>query len=383
MTRISGHGVRPTRRSFLRAAGVGAGAVGGSALFSRPSTAREEPSGYLVFTYDDGTIEDYEKTFRVHQEYDAPACLAASPGRLGSSEDWLDSDQLQEMYDAGWEVMSHTIEHRAIGEIRITEDVQAGDTEVAVAAHRHGRFPGDPIVLLDDDDNAVEAVVAGRGGSGDDQYLELEEPIDASISGADCYVRYTDEFTHEILSESKARLEAIVGEGQVTGFVYPYERHDGLASEIVPEYYEATPRAFTGNGLNPTRVSDPFTISREYYEEDRMDEDGLARFLDRVANEPDFGILASHSSYDTLTEERIATAIEMARERDIEIVTLQEALDTFGVVEAPDRSVEVADTDVDEEVDPDDDGSAKGEDEEEEPKGLFDRVVAFIRSLFD
>lgn len=382
MTRISGHGVRPTRRSFLRAAGVGTVAVGGSALFSMPASAQEEPSGYLVFTYDDGTIEDYEKTFRVHREYDAPACVAASPGLLGSSDEWLDADQLREMYDAGWEVMSHTLKHRALGEIRITEDVEAGDTEVAVAAHRHGRFPGDPIVLLDADGNATEAVVAGRGGSGDDQYLELEEPIDASISGADRYVRYTDEFTHEILSESKARLEEIVGEGQVTGFVYPYERHDGLAAEIVPDYYETTPRAFMGDGLNPTDVSDPFTISREYFEEDRMDEDDLARFLDRVANEPDFGILASHSSYDALTEERIATAIEMARERDIEIVTLQEALDTFGVVEAPDRSVEGADADVDED-DPEEGDSKDGENGEEEPRGLFDRIVAFIESLFD
>lgn len=380
MTRISGHGVRPTRRSFLRAAGIGAAAIGSSALFSEPSSAQEEPSGYLVFTYDDGTIEDYEKTFRIHREYDAPACLAASPGRLGASNDWLDADQLREMYDAGWEVMSHTIEHRAIGEIRITEDVEVGDTEIAVAAHRHGRYPGDPIALLDADGNVAEAVVVGRGGSGDDQYLELEEPIDADVSGPDCYVRYTDEFTREILAESKARLEEIVGEGQVTGFVYPYERHDGLAAEIVPEYYETTPRAFMGDGLNPTHVSDPFTISRQYFEEGRMDEDELAQFLDQVANEPDFGILASHSSYDTLTEERIATAIEMARERNIEIVTLQEALDTFGVVEAPDRSVEVADTnaDADEEQDPE-----EKKEEEEESLGLFDRIVAFIRSLFD
>jgi hypothetical protein len=95
-----------------------------------------------------------------------------------------------------------------------------------------------------------------------------------------------------------------------------------------------------------------------------------------------FADLLAEEDHERVVES-IATALEMARERDIEIVTLQEALDTFGVVEAPDRSVEVADTDVDEEVDPNDDGSARGEDEEEEPKGLFDRVVAFIRSLFD
>ncbi|WP_336342965.1 polysaccharide deacetylase family protein [Halalkalicoccus ordinarius] len=325
-----------------------------------------EPAGYLVFTYDDGTIEDYEKTFRVHEEYDVPGCVAASPGMLGSSDDWVDPAQLREMYDAGWEVLSHTIKHRAIGEISVTEDVEAGDTEIAVASNRHGRYAGDPVALLDAEGIVAEAVVAGRNGSGDGQYIELEEPIETDVSGDDCYVRYTDEFTREILAESKAQLEEIVGEDQVTGFVYPYERHDGLAAEIVPEYYETTPRAFTGNGLNPSHGSDPFSISREYYEEGRMNEEELATFLDTVANEPDFGILASHSSYDTLTEERISTAIEMALERDIAIVTLQEALDVFGIVEAPDRSTEAADENADETDAPEETESQEREEDEEE-----------------
>ena len=370
------------RRSFLRTA-VGA-AVLGSALLTRPASAQpdadDEPAGYLVFTYDDGTIEDYEKTFRVHEEYDVPGCVAASPGMLGSSNDWLDPDQLREMYGAGWEVLSHTIKHRAIGEIPITEDVEVGDTEIAVTSNRHGRYPGDPVVLLDAEGIVAEAVVAGRSGSGDGQYIELEEPIETDVSGDDCYVRYPDEFTREILAESKAQLEEIVGEDQVTGFVYPYERHDGLAAEIVPEYYETTPRAFTGNGLNPSHGSDPFSISREYYEEGRMNEEELAAFLDTVANEPDFGILASHSSYDTLTEERISTAIEMALERDIAIVTLQEALDVFGIVEAPDRSAEIVDeVDAPEETE----RQEREGDEEERPEGLFDRFVAFVELLFD
>lgn len=384
------------RRSFLRAT-TGA-AVLGSALLARPASAQtdadenedDEPAGYLVFTYDDGSIEDYEKTFRVHEEYDAPGCVAASPGMLGSSDDWIDPDQLGEMYDAGWEVLSHTVKHRAIGEIPITEDVEAGDTEIAVASNRHGRYSGDPIVLLDAEGIVAEAIVAGRGKHGDDQYIELEEPIGATVSPAtDCHVRYTDEFTHEILAESKAQLEEIVGEDQVTGFVYPYERHDGLAREIVPEYYETTPRAFTGNGLNPSHGSDPFSISREYYEEGRMSEAELAAFLDTVATEPDFGILASHSSYDTLTEERIATAIEMALERDIEIVTLQEALDIFGIVEAPDRVERSSDgTDGRNETDASDGENGEGENngestEKEEEAGLFDRIASFLQSLFD
>jgi hypothetical protein len=391
MTRPSRAGL--PRRSFLRT--TAGAAVAGSLLVSgsTPAAADEdEPAGYLVITYDDGPIEDYELTFQVHQEYGVPGCVAACPGLMDSddSDDWLHPDQLREMYDAGWEVMSHTVDHRAVGEIPITENVTEGDVEIPVASNLHGRIEGDPIVLFDDDGNRTEATVAGRGGSGDGQYIELQEPIDVSLSPEnDARERYTDEFTERILADSQARLEEIVGDGQVTGFIYPYERHDGLAEELVPEYYETTPRAHQGNGLNPTYAGvDPFTISREYYEEDRMTEEEIAEFLDQVANEPDFGILGAHSHYDTVTEERIATTIEMALERDIEIVTLQEALDTFGVVEAPERTERDADetsgTDDDEDdEDADTDPDADEDEDEEESEGLFDRILSLFRSLFD
>lgn len=386
MTRTSRDGL--PRRSFLRT--TAGAAVAGSALLSGSASAQtdaDEPAGYLVITYDDGPIEDYELTFQVHQEYDVPGCVAACPGLMESddADDWLHPDQLREMYDAGWEVMSHTVDHRAVGEVPLAGDVEEGDVEIPVESTLHGRFEGDPLALFDDEGTETEAIVTGRGGSGDGQYLELEEPIDVALAAANgARVRYSDEFTREILADSQAQLEEIVGEGQVTGFVYPYERHDGLAEELVPEYYEVTPRAHRGNGLNPTYAGvDPFTLSRNYYEEDRMSEAEIAEFLDQVANEPDFGILGAHSHYDTVTEERIATTIEMALERDIEIVTLQEALDTFGIVEAPERdegSIDdgTDDSDAEDDGDPDDGDP----DEDDESMGLLDRIVSFFRSLF-
>lgn len=395
MRRVSHSGI--PRRSFLRSIASGAVAAG-SALLPGSTLAQantdDKSVNYLVITYDDGPIEDYELTFPVHQDYDVPGCVAACPGRL-DSDDSLNRDQLRAMYDAGWEVMSHTIDHRAIGEVQLTGDVAEGDTEIAVQSNVHGQYEGDPLALFDDN-NETEATVVDRGESGDEQYLRLKEPIDVALSAANGgHVRYTRAFTREILSESKAQLEEIVGEDQVTGFVYPYERHDGLAAEVVPEYYEATPRAFMGNGLNATRESDPFSISREYYEEDRMDEDEIARFLDRVVTEPVFGILASHSQYDTLTEERIKTTIKMALERDIEIVTLQEALDTFDIVEAPKRTKETDDTGKTDEPNDEIDDTEKTDEPNDETNdadtnnsddeglmGLFNRIVSFFRSLF-
>lgn len=380
--------LRRTRRSFLRTASAGAALLSGSAVVSGTGAAQEddenedEPAGYLVFVYDDSPAEDYHQTFHAHEEYDAPGCVAACPGLMDTTEDWLYSGQLEQMYDAGWEVMSHTLEHRALGEVPIVEDVEADDTEIYVDSNVHGRYEGDPLVVFDDDGSEAEATVIGQGEDDDGQYLELEEPLGESFTaGYETRVRYTDEFTDDVLAESQAQLEEIAGEGEVTGYVHTYERDDGLVGELVPEYYDAVPQD-DGVGLNPEHEPDPLDLSRRYFEEDAMDEAEIADFLDTIANEPDFGILSGHSHYDTLPPERVELAIEMAQERDIEIVTLQEALDQFDVLDAPDRDdtdgAEAEDADEADETGEADDAS----EDDDDSSGFFDSIADFFRTLF-
>lgn len=375
-------GTRADRRTFLRAVGAGTAAVGVSGALSGTGAAQDdeddEPAGYLSIVYDDSPIEDFEM-FQVHQEFDVPGCVAACPGLMNSSSDWLSTGHLQEMYEDGWEVMSHTIDHRALGEVPIEVDIQEDDTQIYPQTNTQGRFEGDPIVVFDEAGTEAEATVAGSGEDDTGQYIELEEPIGESFDAeTTTVVRYTDEFTEEIVTDSKAQLEEMVGEGQVTGWIYTYERADGLVGDLVPEHYGSTPRA-DNVGLNPEHDPDPYDLSRRYMEEDHMDEAEIEQFLDNIANEPDYGILSGHSQYETMTTERIEFVLEQARERDIEVVTVQEALDIFGVVDAPDRSEEDetpddADDDTDDESDEDAD--------EEESGGFFDRIVAFFRSLF-
>ncbi len=374
----------------MRAASAGAALLSGSAVVSSSGAAQEdaeddEPAGYLVFVYDDSPAEDYHQTFHAHEEYDAPGCVAACPGLMDTTEDWLYSGQLEQMYDAGWEVMSHTLEHRALGEVPIVEDVAADDAEIYVDSNVHGRYEGDPLVVFDDESEA-EATVVGQGEDADGQYLELEEPLGESFTaGYETRVRYTDEFTEEVLAESRTQLEEIAGEGEVTGYVHTYERDDGLVGELVSEYYEAVPQD-DGVGLNPEHEPDPLDLSRRYFEEDAMDEAEIADFLDTVANEPDFGILSGHSHYETLPPERVELAIEMAQERDIEIVTLQEALDRFDVLDAPEREGADEDGDSegseDSEADGDDGSDGNGDEEDEESSGFLDGIAEFFRTLF-
>lgn len=373
----------------MRTIGAGTTAIGAAGLsgIAGAQESNDEPAGYLSLIYDDGPAADYEM-FHLHQQYGAAGCTAACPGLINSSEDWLSSGRLLEMADNGWEIMSHTVDHRALGDTPIVEDIEAGDTRIYPDVNIHGRFEGDPIAVLDEE-TETEAVVAGNGEDDTGPYIELEEGIDTGFTASSSTrVRYTEEFLREILANSRAQLEEYVGEGQVTNLIYPYERADGLASELAPEYYVATPQR-DDIGLNPTHNPDPYSLGRRYMETDHMDEAEIETFLDTVANEPDYGILAGHSQYDTLPPERVEFVLQQARERNIEVVTVQEALDIFGVATEPERRPG--------EVEAGEGGSGGGSggngstgggsDPGEEPDdgdsmGLLERIVAFFRSLF-
>ncbi|WP_331235580.1 polysaccharide deacetylase family protein [Natronorarus salvus] len=367
-----------TRRGFLAAAGAGAVALGSTV----PAAA--EGDGMVVFVYDDSPVEDYTETYEVHQEYDAPGCIAACPGLMNSSEQWMADDQLAEMYEDGWEVQAHTIDHRNLGEVELTGAVSEGEMELPVASNLQGRFEGDPLVVFDGE-SEVEATVADRDGGGDAQYIVLEEGIGASFE-AGATVRYTDEFTDGILTDSKAMLEEAIGaEGVVTGHVHTYDRSQGYVGEAVGEFFDAVPNARgSGNGLLPDTNVDPLALSRQYYETDYMAEEEIDTFMASIANEPDFGILAGHSQFETLPTERVDLALSLAEEHGVRVVTLQEALAEFGVMEVPTPPTPTptpTPTSTENESD-DDAGSRDDNDDEGESMSLFERILAFLRSLF-
>ncbi len=418
-------GANSTRRTFMKAAGAGATAVGASALLPGSAAADDDDDDYdglLVFIYDDSPAEDYSKTYRVHREYDVPGVIGACPGLMEQgTSDWLLPGHAQAMHQDGWEFMSHTLIHRDLGEVAVLDDVEAGETEIPVQSNLAGRFEGDPIVFIDGD-REVEATVAGRREGSEEvdedddvdeedledeeeadetRYLVLEEGLEEDIS-SDAVVRYTDEFTSEILEESQAMLESWLSDqgGVVNGYVHTYDRYEGVQN-FVPEFYDSNPNAQPGRGgLNPEHDPDPLQLHRAYYQTDAMDDDELLSFLDNVASEPDFGILAAHSHFDSLPEERIEFAIEAALERNIKIVTMQEALHHLGVMEVQDEQIAArmeeddsegddgGDSDEDDDAGADDGGADdEGTDDGEaaadgDSEGFFDRIMAFLRSLF-
>lgn len=344
------------RRTYLKAATSGAIALTGVTGIGTVA-ASDGADNMLVLIYDDGHLEDYTEALPLHQEFDAPGCVAACPGLIGTDERWLTREQLDEIYDAGWEIMSHSIEHRALGEIPIQSDAIAGDTHIHVQSHRHGQFPGDPLLIFDNT-SEVTATVEGIATENGESYLVLEEPLEEDVLVAeDPWVRYTDEFTEWVLEESRDQLES--WGYPVTAYVHPYNRYDGFVSEVLPEYYDAVPNAGRAPSQIPISNVDPYHIGRATFETDRMTDEEVTAFIDAIAEDEVFGVLYGHTGYDTLPPERIEHTLEVAADRDVSVVTLQEALVELDILQEmpqpPDVQSENAGNDTD--------SDAHGEDE--------------------
>ncbi|MCO8244374.1 MULTISPECIES: polysaccharide deacetylase family protein [unclassified Haladaptatus] len=320
--------VNGSRRRFLRSAGVtGVALTAPVSLASR--AAAKSSSGKLVFIYDDSVAEDYTKTFPVHQDEGVPACSAAISGQLGE-KDRLTVKQLHEMSNAGWEVMSHTVHHRALGPLQLAEDASKGDTKVYERSNRHGDHPGDEVIISNGTKEET-VTIAGEGSDDTGEYVTLKNPLEKSFIADNSTMRYTDEILHSEIFDSKKQLEK---DGfDVTSMVLPYGINGQQAEAMIQKEYDALANAKIADGLNPITGFDPYHLSRAYFKPDSETKKKLGTYLDTVAKGDFLGILAGHSSYEDFDPKRVRTAIQMAKDRDIEILTLRDAMVDMGIIE--------------------------------------------------
>ncbi len=290
------------------------------------SSAIAESEGMVVFTYDDSPIEDYTLAYDVHQEYDAPGCVAACPGLMRTDDAYLEPGQLREMQADGWGVMSHTYYHRSLGRIRLNGPARAGDERLYVEANRHGAIEGDPLVIFDDNVE-TSATVAGRGSDSTGEYVQLADPLAETVA-ASGYVRYPESLMRDVLERSDDQLEAWGLD--VTGFVYTYGRYHGVIEDLVRDHHDAVANHRYGGGHNDLEGLDPTTMQRMYIETDKAGEDGIDAFMRTAADENVLSVVGAHSQFETFTEERPRYTLESALEHDLAIVTMDEALAELG-----------------------------------------------------
>jgi hypothetical protein len=314
-------GVRTSRRGLFRLGAAGLLAPVGAGTTAADDGSDGESNGRLVFIYDDSWREDWDQTFPVHQEEGVPACCAAVTEYVDTGWGLL-PEHLHEMESEGWEIMSHTASHGVVGNLYLTAPAEPDDRRLSLNASFLADHDGEPIVVADDD-GTVESVIAGGGEDENGFYLELEEPIGESFAAEETFVRFTDERIREEVVGSKEELEEMGVD--VDYFVSPFGRSEGLVEELVAEHYAGFANR-EGDGLNGLTEVDPYDLGRTSIDGRSSTETEIEGFYDRVAAGNYLGIVVGHSQFDETTEERVRFAIQEAKERNLEIVTLREAL---------------------------------------------------------
>ena len=323
-----------TRRGVLRSglAVAGVTAVAGTSVTATAS------NGKLVFTYDDGPVEDLTRTYRkAHRKEGVPGCSAVPSAEIGHKGK-LSAAQLRTLADAGWEIMSHTIHHRALTSIGVTHDIEPNDRKIYAETNIHGKIPGDTLLVTDGSESTT-VTVAGKGSDSQGEFVKLESAVGRAFKSSDGVTeRYTDNVLRDSLSGSKQQLEQYGV--TVTNIVMPYGGYGNRTQELVGEYYTAVANgglAIGGRGQinRPGKITLP-NLSRAMFRQGQMTYGEIGTYLDKVASADALGIFGGHSwERDQLSPKRIRTVIQMAKDRNIEIVTLRDALSKFGITNTP------------------------------------------------
>ncbi|UPM44434.1 polysaccharide deacetylase family protein [Halocatena salina] len=301
-----------------------------NAVEKRAIEASDPPeNGAVVFVYDDGPMTDYTQAFPAHQSYDAPATVGIVSEWVGRKNfmdrDWMGVTHLTDLVDAGWEIASHTAEHTTVGTYELVEDAAPNDERVYPTGVRHGFWtPKD--VELTDGDKTVRANAVGRGTDDTGRYVELADPVGDSFAAGEAVIRYPADVMKDALLGSKQRLEALGFD--VETFLAPYDDFDAWSQRFVDDYYIGVANGDHGSRINDPDEFSPYRTRRAYFIE-FTEPKFVQRDLDAIAERGALGVFGAHTHKDSVTEDRIRTTLEWIEQRDIEVVTLRDAIDIY------------------------------------------------------
>lgn len=74
----------------------------------------ELPEKPVLITFDDGDIDVYENAYPIMKQYGFVGTFYIVANRIGSDQ-FVNADQIKEMYDYGWEIGSHSYTHADMG----------------------------------------------------------------------------------------------------------------------------------------------------------------------------------------------------------------------------------------------------------------------------
>jgi len=281
--------------------------------------------GQLALVFDDGYAEDYADIYPVLDERGVPASLAIVPGWLGD-EAHLSATQLDELVDAGWEVVAHGRRHRYMQAHPLAADASAGDERLHLDSDHvfpgedHGLYPGDTFEVTDG--STTESHTLAEKGD-DEPVVSLEGTLGTDFAADETVFRPTADQIEDEVAGVRGEFGALGYDP--TTFALPYDAGDARVRRVVADEYDALVDA-TVRSLPSLPGTPPLGLSRYYLETSHMRLVEVETYLDEVAESGGLGILAGHTAWETVPPERVAAVVDAAHARDIEVTTVRDAV---------------------------------------------------------
>ena len=320
-----------SRRGFIKSAT--ATTLAGTVLTTEVSAKSKSGKGQLVIVYDDGPISDMEKAVPVHKDEDVPASLGIVPSWIGTDgpstmKKAMNRKQLKKLESNGFEIMSHTSEHTSLVSFPIAKDLSPGDKRLYPKDdHSHPFHEGYEIEIYDGDKSVKRSIATSGRNDDDELYMEFNKKVGKSFSADDARERLSETSMRHALGDSKKRLEAYGF--TVDNLLAPYDQFSDYSKKYAKEYYTGVANAVPSDGVNEQGKIDPFGMRRDYFIEG-ADWERIRGHLDLIAGNNSLGVFGAHTYKDDVTSDKIRRFIKAAKKRDIEIVTLRQALKDAG-----------------------------------------------------
>ena len=292
----------------------------------------------LTYSFDDGHISVYSKAYPILANYGqvGTANVISNTVRMGTwHPNFVDSAQLFEMQNAGWEICSHSKTHPHFSKIPQTynDELLNGWTPVSGTNYTYKTnytYEELPFTLQNG------TVLRKK------QSIEEVDSTCGSVffdSDAGCiYVHTTDSsnpLTHEIRADSVQRelemskIELTEMGLDIQNFIVPYSDWSENRRELAMEYYNSVGAGYHDGWVNDIPPEDSYWLVR-ISQGSTLEE--IQGRIEEAIDEDKWLILMLHCiGDDGYSEEKLNTLAEWVSSLDIQVVTQQEGLELAAV----------------------------------------------------
>ncbi|BBM65852.1 hypothetical protein VA249_24980 [Vibrio alfacsensis] len=286
----------------------------------------------IVLSYDDTPIQDYDKLLPLHKKFGIPGEVAIWLNKIedfSGQPDQLTIQQLLELQDNGFELVSHTTYHTSLGEATLIKKANKGDDKIRTnidSTFQHASYLSGQYELKGDTIQYIKIKKIGSDEQG--TYIQLSKPL---LFDFPAYSKLT--ISKRILEEEvELSNEYLENFGiSIEHISYPF----GLVDQSTVNFLKGSLK--TGRLAIPSRnwEKTDFVYERHIDDEFRInsldfshaDDAFLENLLSSTEEKDAFIMLFTHSWDEKYTEDKLRTVVELANKYGWKFSTRTEALD--------------------------------------------------------